>query len=101
MLVRFDPAFAQADVASLQQRIASLTAQTERLEAQLSGAPFSAGPEDGPERNTQGQIYAQEMSDYQAEISQRDSRLARSNPRSTPTRTSARHSLPARHGATR
>jgi hemolysin D len=76
VLVRFDPAFANADVSSLQQKIASLTAQTQRLEAQLSGAPFTAGPEDGPERNTQGQIYSQEMNDYQAEISQRDSRLA-------------------------
>ena len=76
VLVRFDPAFANADVSSLQQKIASLTAQGERLEAQLSGAPFSAGPEDGPERNTQGQIYTQEMNDYQAELSQRDSRLA-------------------------
>src|SRR4051812_7357223 len=76
VLVRFDPAFANADVNSLQQKIASLTAQTQRLEAQLSGAPFTAGPEDGPERNTQGQIYQQEMSDFQAEISQRDSRLA-------------------------
>lgn len=76
VLVRFDPAFANADVSSLQQKIASLTAQTQRLEAQLSGAPFTAGPEDGPERNTQGQIYQQEMNDFQAEISQRDSRLA-------------------------
>ena len=76
VLVRFDPAFANADVNSLQQKIASLTAQTQRLEAQLSGAPFSAGPEDGPERNTQGQIYQQEMNDFQAEMSQRESRLA-------------------------
>lgn len=76
VLVRFDPAFANADVSSLQQKIASLTAQTERLEAQLSGAPFSAGPEDGAERNTQGQIYIQEMNDYRAEVGQRDSRLA-------------------------
>ena len=75
VLVRFDPAFANADVSSLRQKIASLTAQSERLEAQLSGAPFTAGPEDGPERNTQGQIYIQEMNDYQAEVSQRDSRL--------------------------
>jgi hemolysin D len=75
ILVRFDPAFANADVNSLQQKVASLTAQTQRLEAQLSGAPFTAGAEDGPERETQGQIYSQEMSDYQAELSQRDSRM--------------------------
>jgi hemolysin D len=76
VLVRFDPAFANADVGSLKQKIASLTAQTQRLEAQLSGARFNTGSKDGPERITQGQIYLQEMNDYRAEVSQRDSRLA-------------------------
>jgi HlyD family secretion protein len=66
VMVRFDAAFANADVSSLKQKIASLTAQTQRLEAQLSGAHFNAGPKDGPERNTQGQIYLQEMNDYRA-----------------------------------
>lgn len=75
LLVRFDPAFAQADVSSLEQKVASLTAQVERLDAELAGRPFLAGPQDTPERITQAQIFLQEMNDHQAEINQRDSRL--------------------------
>ncbi|HEX2760064.1 MAG TPA: HlyD family type I secretion periplasmic adaptor subunit, partial [Rhizomicrobium sp.] len=76
VLARFDPAFAQADVAALQKKVASLAAQAERLEAQLSGRAFAAGANADPERLTQAQIFAQEMSDYQAEINQRGSRQA-------------------------
>ena len=42
VLVKFDPAFAQADVASLEHKVETLRAQTQRLEAQLAGAGFSA-----------------------------------------------------------
>lgn len=76
VLARFDPAFAQADVSSLQQKVDSLTAQVQRLEAQLSGRSFTAGPDDGAERATQAQIFAQEMNDYQASLSQRSARLS-------------------------
>jgi hemolysin D len=76
LLARFDPSFAQADVSTLQQKVVSLTAQSQRLSAELSGAPFTAASGDDAERITQAQIYAQEMSDYQAETGQRDSRLA-------------------------
>jgi hemolysin D len=76
LLARFDPAFASADVASLQQRVTALTAQTERLEAQLAGKPFTATPEDGADRYSQAQIYAQEQADYRASVEQRDSRLS-------------------------
>ena len=75
-LVRFDPAFAQADVASLGQKVAMLTAETERLDAELRGAPYTAGPNDGPERVTQAQIYEQEVTNYQAETVALDSKLA-------------------------
>ncbi len=76
VLVVFDPAFAQADVASLQNKVETLTAQTARLEAQLGGTHFAARPGDTAARLTQVQIFNQEMSDYQAEMKQRDSRLA-------------------------
>jgi HlyD family secretion protein len=75
VMVRFDPAFAQADVASLQHKVETLTAQTARLEAELASKPFTARPGDSPERFTQAQIYDHEMSDYEAELKQRDSRL--------------------------
>ena len=74
-LVLFDPAFAQADVASLQQKVAMLTAQTERLDAELRGIPYRARPGDGAERITQAQIYDQEVTNYQAEIVALESRL--------------------------
>jgi hemolysin D len=75
VLARFDPAFAAADVSSLQQKVDSLTAQGQRLEAQLRGLPFTAGPQDGADRITQAQIFAQELNDYNASINQRDARL--------------------------
>lgn len=76
VLARFDPSFAQADVASLKQKVMSLTVQAERLEAQLSGRPFIAGPNADPERISQAQIYAQEAGDYRAQLNQRTSRIA-------------------------
>lgn len=76
LLVRFDPAFAQADVSSLEEKVASLSAQVERLDDELAGRAFIAGPQDTPERITQAQIFLQEMNDHQAEINQRDSKLA-------------------------
>ena len=76
LLARFDPSFAQADVSTLQQKASSLTAQSQRLEAELSGTPFTAHPGDDADHVTQAQIYTQEMNNYQAEIGQRDAQLA-------------------------
>ena len=75
VLVSFDPTFAQADVASLEHKVRSLSAQGERLNAELSGALFPASPGDNPERQTQAQIFDQEMAAYSAEMAQRDSRV--------------------------
>ena len=75
VLVVFDPAFAQADVASLQHKVESLATQGARLQAELTGTKFTARPGDSPEHFTQAQIFDQEISDYQAEMKQRDSRL--------------------------
>jgi HlyD family secretion protein len=79
VLARFDPAFAEADVSSLQQKVDTLTAQVQRLEAQLSGRTFVAGPDAGPERVTQEQIFAQESADLQSSLNQREARLAQIN----------------------
>jgi HlyD family secretion protein len=75
VLARFDPVFAEADVASLRQKVSSLAAMAERLEAQLAGRPFVVGPNADAERLTQAQIYVQEANDYQASLAQRGSRL--------------------------
>lgn len=75
VLARFDPSFAQADVSSLQQKVDTLTAQTQRLEAQLNSRPFTANADSSVDRMTQAQIFAQELSDYNAQLSQRTARL--------------------------
>ena len=76
ILARFDPAFASADVSSLQQKVDSLTAQTQRLEAQLRGLPFNVGADGGAERLTQAQIFSQELNDFNSNLNPRDARLA-------------------------
>jgi len=77
VLILFDPAFAQADVASLQQKVSGLTAETDRIEAEMNGAPsFATGSSDDRQRQIQAQIFAQEMASYRAEMDQRDSRVA-------------------------
>jgi HlyD family secretion protein len=75
VLVRFDPSFAEADVTSLQQKVNSLSAQSERLEAELAGTAFMAGPDDSPERINQAQIFNHEMGDYRAQAQSFESRL--------------------------
>jgi len=75
LLVSFDPSFAQADVASLGHKVKTLTAETERLEAELSGALFTALPDDGSERQAQVQIFNQETAAYGAEMTVRDTRV--------------------------
>ena len=75
VLARFDPVFAESDVATQEQKVASLTAESERIEAELAGKVFTLHPGDSPERATQAQIYAQEMSNYQSETGQRESQL--------------------------
>jgi HlyD family secretion protein len=79
VLVAFDPAFAEADVAALEHKVRALTARSERLTAQLDGTEFTAAPTDGRERQTEAQIFAQETANYAAEMAQRDSRVAAVN----------------------
>jgi HlyD family secretion protein len=79
LLVAFDPAFAQADVAALQHKVESLEAQVARLEAELGGGTFAARQGDGAARFTQAQIFNQEMADHAAQLKQRESRIAALN----------------------
>jgi HlyD family secretion protein len=76
ILVTFDPAFAQADVAALEMKAESLAAQDERLQAQLAGTVFTAKSGDSSARFSQTQIFRQEQADHIAELKQRNSRLA-------------------------
>lgn len=80
VLVRFDPAFAQADVASLRRKAMALSVRTARLEAQMAGeANFACPPVSEDDCRIETQIFDQESSTYAAEIAQRDSRAAAVN----------------------
>ncbi len=80
VLVSFDPAFARADQAALEQKVRDKTAEIDRLTAELSGASsFPASKADAPERQTQAQIFAQEMAQYSSEMAVRDSRAGAVN----------------------
>ena len=76
VLATFDPAFAQADVASLAYKERDLKAQVARLQAELNGSSFEAAAGDEPDRQAQAQIFQQEMAEYSAELAQRDHRVA-------------------------
>lgn len=75
VLVTFDPALARADQLALEHKVATLSAQIERIEAQLSEAPvFSLGASSSPERRGQAQIFAQQMAERAAELDIRATR---------------------------
>ena len=76
ILATFDPAFAQADAASLAYKVHSLKMQAARLEAELAGSTFAAAAGDDPDRRAQAQIFQQETAEYSAELAQRDHRVA-------------------------
>ncbi|MDR3528740.1 MAG: HlyD family type I secretion periplasmic adaptor subunit [Rhizomicrobium sp.] len=76
VLVSFDPAFAQADVASLGHKVRSRSAEVARIEAQLAGQSFAVGATGDAEQKTQQQIFDQESATYAAELAQRDSRVS-------------------------
>lgn len=75
VLVSFDSSFAHADKASLQQKVAGLAAEADRIDAEMKDAPgFVVDVADNRERRIQAQIFEQEMSEYSAEMAVRDSR---------------------------
>jgi HlyD family secretion protein len=74
-LVTFDPSFAQADQVSLEQKVRTLKAEMDRIQAELSGQKrFDAGADADPERRQQAQIFIQRISQFAAEMNVRDSR---------------------------
>src|SRR5262245_3486055 len=73
-LVSFDPAFAQADQTSLEQKVRALKAEIDRINAELSGQEFTLGAKTDNERRTQAQLFGQRIAQFEAEMTVRDSR---------------------------
>jgi hemolysin D len=76
VLVSFDPAFALADQAALEQKVRGRVAEIDRIMAEMKGAStFPVAATDSAERKTQAQIFVQEMSQFSSEMTVRDSRI--------------------------
>src|SRR5262249_21875154 len=75
LLVSFDPAFAVADENTNAHKAHSLSAQINRLEAELSGVKHFDGGNGDPDQRTQAQIFAQDMAGLAAEMAVRDRRI--------------------------
>ena len=74
VLIAFDPALAQADVASTEQQGRATSAEVDRIQAELAGRPYEMGRGADAEQAAQAQIYAQRTAQFAAEMAQRDSR---------------------------
>lgn len=65
-LVSLDPTFAEADSSQVRQRLESLAAEVDRLEAEMAGKPYLA--RGGEESKLQADIYEKRSAEYQARI---------------------------------
>ncbi|MBR0670173.1 HlyD family type I secretion periplasmic adaptor subunit [Neoroseomonas soli] len=75
-LATLDPTFAAADLAQLRARVAARAAHVARLEAELSGAAYAAGPLADEEVRLQAASFAQRRAFREARFSEFDARIA-------------------------
>jgi HlyD family secretion protein len=82
LLARLDPTFAQADAGSLDARVASLQAETDRLEAETKDRAYN--PDGSPASQLQALIFAQRhaektarLENYRQKIDSAQSQIAR------------------------
>jgi hemolysin D len=85
VLARLDPTFAVADMSTLVSQVASLQAQTSRMQAELDNRPFTYSGLD-PNLTLQASIYAQrqatfnfQMENYQQKASSLSAAIARAS----------------------
>lgn len=73
VLAELDPTFAQADVKQQQDHLATVSALAARLEAELAGTPYSAGPT--PPEQLQESIWHQRQAELQQTMADFDARI--------------------------
>jgi HlyD family type I secretion membrane fusion protein len=74
VLATLDPTFTNADLKQLQAKLASDSAATARLEAELAGQPYVFDPDDASQR-LQGAIWQKRQLEYQYNLSDFDGRI--------------------------
>ena len=74
VLATLDPTFTHADLLQLQQKLGSDEAAVARLEAELSGRPYTFSATD-PHQSLQGGIWAKRQSEYRYNLADFDGRI--------------------------
>jgi HlyD family secretion protein len=74
VLVRLDPTFARADFAQSSERAASVSAQFDRIEAEIGGRPYNGA--EGEER-LQADIYRQRLAKHQSTLRTHEGEIQR------------------------
>lgn len=67
VIARLDPTFVEADVAQVRQRLASLSAEIARLEAEQAGRTFKSQKSD--DESLQAELFEKRAAEYEARIS--------------------------------
>ncbi|HZT20351.1 MAG TPA: biotin/lipoyl-binding protein, partial [Dongiaceae bacterium] len=75
VLATLDPTFAAADLAQLQQKMASDQATVDRLEAEQAGKPYQAADRGDPNQILQASIWRQHQAEYDASLNDFDARI--------------------------
>ncbi|HEY0838526.1 MAG TPA: HlyD family type I secretion periplasmic adaptor subunit [Azospirillum sp.] len=76
-LATLDPTFAEADATALEERLASLTAEAERLRSELDRTPYEADPVKDRIRGLQVQVRRQREAEMRARIAAFNTEVAR------------------------
>ena len=74
ILATLDPTFASADLTQLQQKMTSVSAQRDRLQAEQAGNPYKPAAGD-PYQVLQASIYSQRQMEYQSALNDFDARI--------------------------
>lgn len=78
ILVTLDPTFTTADVAQLDQQIASYQAEIARMQSEADGEKFVAGENSSPEMRLQESIWRYRVAEDKAKLTNYDQRIASS-----------------------
>jgi len=74
VLATLDPTFTHADLLQLQQKLGSDEAAVARLEAELSGHPYTFSATD-PDQSLQGEIWQKRQAEYRENLADFDGRI--------------------------
>jgi len=75
-LVTFDPTFTQSDVDQIEAKFMAFDAQVKRIDAELSGADYTATAGNTPDEMLQKQLFGQRRAFYMAQLQNFDQQIA-------------------------